>query len=317
MKKEEIPVLIEIWRNQYSKYCNGTVIPDFLSGGENSIMTYLENQINQGNAIISKRDDVITGYIAWMYIDFHNEKSAFCPIIGHAAIEEDSLTIYHELYNHAAQIWVDDDRFNHLWMIYNDDYTLKDMLYDIGFGSHVIDAYTKIQTPVCQFDCKYKISVAIYSDAEALLELINESVHFYIESPIFLKRSVYELDDVINLIKTDHLLVALDNDKPIGIMNLSVQTGYNIENLAPTNTGLINKAGAYIKPEYRGLGIGNGLLNEVMKRCTEKNIQYLHVCFETANPFANVFWRKHFKPIILSVRRTINKDADISKIKLL
>ena len=87
MKKEDIPELIEIWHNQYSKYCSDTVIPDFLSGGKNSIMMYLENQINQGNAIISKKDDVITGYIAWMYFDFHNEKSAFCPIVVHAAIE--------------------------------------------------------------------------------------------------------------------------------------------------------------------------------------------------------------------------------------
>ena len=313
MKKKEIPELIAIWHNQYSKYCSSMVIPDFLSGGEKSIMTYLENQINHGNAIIAKKDDVITGYMAWTYFDFHNEKSAFCPITGHAAIEEDSETIYHELYNYAAQIWVDDDRFNHLWMIYNDDHLLKDMLYDIGFGSHVIDAYTKIQEPVCRTDSKYKISVAAYNDAEVLLELMKESVHFYIESPIFLKRNDYELDDIIDMIKKDHLVVAWDNDLPIGVMNLSVQIGYNIENLASTNTGLISKVGAYIKPKYRGLGIGKCMLNEVMKHCTEKNIQYIHVCFETANPFANIFWRKHFKPIILSVRRTVNKDANITK----
>lgn len=70
-------------------------------------------------------------------------------------------------------------------MIYNDNHTLKDMLYDIGFGSHVIDAYKKIEKPVSQIDSKYRISVAAYSDAEVLLELIKESVHFYIESPIF------------------------------------------------------------------------------------------------------------------------------------
>ena len=311
MKKEDIPELIKIWHSQYSKYCNDTIIPDFLSDGEKSIMMYLENQIDYGNAITSKKDDVITGYIAWMYIDFHNERSAFCPIIGHAAVEEDSQTIYHELYNYAAQIWVDDDRFNHLWMIYNDNHALKDMLFDIGFGSHVIDAYTKIQKPVCQIESKYRISIATCSDAEALFELVKESVRFYIESPIFLKRSVYEPDDIIDIIKTDQLLVAWDNDTPIGIMNLSVQTGYNIENLASTNTGLISKVGAYIKPEYRGLGIGKCMLNEVMKNCAEKNVQYLHVCFETANPFANIFWRKHFKPLILSVRRTVNKDVNI------
>ncbi len=55
MKKEEIPELIEIWHNQYIKYCDSTVIPDFLSGGKNSIMMYLEDQINRGNAIVSKK----------------------------------------------------------------------------------------------------------------------------------------------------------------------------------------------------------------------------------------------------------------------
>ena len=61
------------------------------------------------------------------------------------------------------------------------------------------------------------------------------------------------------MIKTYHLVVAWDNNTPIGVMNLSVQTGYNIENFASTNTGLISKVGAYIKPEYRGLGIGKFL----------------------------------------------------------
>lgn len=313
MKKEDIPEIVGIWRNRYLKYCTDTVIPDFLSGGENRIKGYLENQIDQGNAIISQKGNTVTGYIAWKYFDFHNEKSAFCPIIGHAVIEEDGRTIYQELYNYAAQIWVDDDRFNHLWMIYNDDHALKDMLYDIGFGSHVIDAYTKVQKPAYRMDCKYKITVAADRDAKALLALIKESVRFYMKSPIFLKRDIYNLDDVIDMIKTNHLFVAWDNDAPVGIMNLSVQTGYNIENLASTNTGLISKADAYIKPEYRGMGIGKGLLHEVTMHCVEKNIQYLHVCFETANPFANIFWRKHFKPMILSVRRTVNKDANITE----
>lgn len=274
------------------------------------MLLYLENQIMQENAIISKKDDVIVGYFAWMYFDFHNEKSAFCPIIGYATFEEDGQTIYHTLYNYAAQQWEEEDRFNHLCMIFNDDYPLKDMLYDIGFGSHVIDDYLKVQKPVCQTTSKYKISRATSGDAEVLLELAKESIYYYLNSPIFLRRSDFELDDVIDIIKTDYLLVAWDNDTPIGFMNLSVQRGYNIENLASTNTGLISKVGAYIKPEYRGRGIGKCLLNKAINNCTEQNISYLHVCYETANPFAKIFWRKYFKTIILSVRRTVNKDIN-------
>lgn len=313
MKEEEIPELIEMWHNQYSKYCNSTVIPDFMNGGENSIRMYLENQINYGNAFVSKKDDIITGYIAWMYIDFHNEKSAFCPIIGHAVIEADSQATYRELYNYAAQLWVENNCFNHLWMIYNDNHNLKENLYDIGFGSHVIDAYKKIKEPVVMTNSKYKISRATNSDAKALIDLIKESGQYYLQSPIFLKRSSYDLADVLEIIEKDSLFVAWNNDMPIGIMNLSVQTGYNIENLSTVNTGLINKVGAYIKSEYRGLGIGTCLLNELQKHCIKNDIQHIHVCFETANPFANNFWRKHFNPIILSVRRTINKDINMIK----
>ncbi len=82
------------------------------------------------------------------------------------------------------------------------------MLYDIGFGSHVINAYTKVQKPVSQTNCKYKISRATYSDAEVLLKLIKESVQYYLNSPIFLKSSNYELNDVIDIISTEHLLVS-------------------------------------------------------------------------------------------------------------
>jgi len=313
MKKEDIPDLIKIWHVQYSRYCNTTVIPDFMCGGESSIKMYLENQISYGNAFIAKKEDTIVGYISWMYINFHNEKSAFCPIIGHATSEEDSHTIYHELYNYAAQLWVENDCLNHLWMIYNDNYDLRNILYDIGFGSHVIDAYVKVKEPVALTKSKYKISKATNNDIEVLMELINESGQYYLQSPIFLKRGNYDLADVMEIVETDSLFVAWDNDMPIGIMNLSVQTRYNIENLSTVNTGLINKAGAYIKPEYRGIGIGTCLLNEVKKYCFENDISYIYVCFETANPFANIFWRKHFKPIILSVRRTINKDINTTR----
>lgn len=310
MKLKDIPVLICMWRNQYLRYTNNELMSDFLSDGEDSIVLYLEQQINQGNAIVAKNENVILGYIAWMYIDFHNEKSAFCPIIGHASIEEDSQTIYHEMYNYAAQKWVDNNRFNHLWMIFNDNYILKNMLYDIGFGSHVIDAYAKVQKPVYRTNNKYIISKATYSDADVLFNLIKESVNYYSNSPIFLKRSTYELDDIIDIIQTDNLFVVWDNEVPIGVMNLSVQEGYNIENLACTNTGLISKVGAYIKPEYRGMGIGKCLLSEIMHQCIQYNVQFIHVSFETANPFANIFWRKHFEPMILSVRRTVNKDIN-------
>lgn len=310
MEKEDIPCLIEMWHNQYSKYCNKEVFPDFWSGGKNSITRYLENQIKQDNAIICRKDGLIVGFMAWMYFDFHNERTAFCPIIGHAAVENDSQTIYHRLYMYAAHKWVENNRFNHLWMIFNDDFVTRDMLYDIGFGSYVIDACMNVSKVKIGIDQTYVITKANTEDVDVLYDLVKESMQYYLDTPIFLKRHAYTKQEITEIIEHSNLFVAWDQKNPIGFMNLSVNQDYDTESLASLNSGLINELGAYIKPEYRGTGIGKRLLNELINSCLETNIPYLHVCFETANPFANRFWRKYFKPIVLSVRRTVNKDAN-------
>ena len=59
--------------------------PDFWDGGKETIESYLIQQIEKGDAIAAKTDKTIVGYMAWMCFDFHNEKTAFCPIVGHAA----------------------------------------------------------------------------------------------------------------------------------------------------------------------------------------------------------------------------------------
>jgi GNAT superfamily N-acetyltransferase len=73
----------------------------------------------------------------------------------------------------------------------------------------------------------------------------------------------------------------------------------------------ISPLGIYIKSEYRGKGIGKSLLDKVFQYCKDNGIKYIHVDFETANTNANNFWPKYFNPIILSVRRTVNKDVNI------
>lgn len=313
MQKEDVSIIVEMWHKQYIKHCNSELCPDFWSGGKNSIALYLKSQIEQGNAIICKNEDTVVGFMAWMYFDFHGERTAFCPIIGHAAEGNNSQVIYQKLYTYAAHQWVKDNRFNHLWMIFNDDCITKDMLYDIGFGSYVADACMNVSKIKIEADDTYRITKAKPEDADALYALVKQSIQYYLETPIFLRRHAYTKQEIADIIEHNSLFVAWDKNSPIGFMNLSVNQEYDTESLACPNSGLIDELGAYIKPEYRGAGVGKRLLNELIHSCVTTDIPYLHVCFETANPFANRFWRKYFKPIVLSVRRTVNKDADIAK----
>lgn len=79
------------------------------------------------------------------------------------------------------------------------------------------------------------------------------------------------------------------------------------------NDGLLDEIGAFVQPDYRGgKGLGKQLEKAAFDYCRSNGISRLHVDFETANPYANRFWRKDFNPMLLSVRRTINKNINTS-----
>jgi len=310
MKKEDIPQAMIIWHRQFAKYCSNDSLPDFWNGGKETIQSYLMQQIEKGNAIIAKTGEILVGYMAWMCFDFHNEKTAFCPIVGHATLVENEESIYHALYTASSQKWVQDNRFNHLWMIFYDDNDLKDMLYDIGFGSYVIDACQKVSKNMLQTNCPYRITRAVSNDADALLMLENELDQYLLNSPIFLKREKYSRGNIVQAINRNGVFIAWDDNRLIGVMSTNVEQGYHFEKLTTTDSGYIGRIGAFVKSEYRGKGVGTKLLREVFDYCAEAGKSFVHVSYETANPYANRFWPKYFKPTIRSVRRTINKDAN-------
>ncbi len=81
MKNEDIPCALEIWHTQFVKYCGNGISPDFWIGEKETVKSYLFKQIEKGNAIVAKMNEMVVGYMAWMYFDFHNERTAFCPIV--------------------------------------------------------------------------------------------------------------------------------------------------------------------------------------------------------------------------------------------
>lgn len=310
MKNEDIPFALEIWHAQFIKYCGYGSFPDFWIGGKETIEAYLLDQIEKGNAIVAKMNERVVGYMAWMYFDFHRERTAFCPIIGHAAIMEDEEKIDRQLYNVSSQKWVQDNRFNHLWMTFYEDTYIQNMLYDIGFGSYVMDACQKIQPDMFQATCPYKITKAESNDVDALLRLANETIHYYSDAPIFLKRDKFSRDYITQIVHQEQAFIAWDHDRMIGVMGLNLNQGYHFERLTSASSSYIGHIGAYIMPDYRGKGVGTGLLKEVFDYSLKSGKPFIHVSYETANPLASKFWPKYFKPVIRSVRRTINKDAN-------
>jgi len=312
MEESDINEVIDLWFINYLNYCNEQIIPNFFPNGKVYIENYLMKRIKNGEAIIIKVNNNISGYFTWIYFNFHNEKSAFCPIIGHCVKNEmEKENIYKELYNFVSEEWVKNDVFNHLLMIYYKDLILRDFSYNLGFGSYVGDVCKKVNTTMEEINCKFKITQATNVDCESLYKLVEESRRYYLSAPIFLKRDVIIQDDINKIIENKPIFLSWDNNKLIGFINMEINDKYDIENLSVPGSAIISPLGIYIRSEYRGKGIGKSFLNRIFHYCNENSIKYIHASFETSNITANKFWTKYFNPIVLSVRRTINKDVNM------
>ena len=144
METADISEALDLWKKQFVQYCYSGSFPPFHAGGEAAAEKYIKKQISSGNAIAAVENNSLAGYMAWMTFDFHNERTAFLPIAGHAAVLSDEISIYSAMYRHASQNWVKDNRFNHLWMTYYDDEKIKNELYELG-SVHMLLMLVKAQ----------------------------------------------------------------------------------------------------------------------------------------------------------------------------
>ncbi len=310
MEREHVAQSVKIWSEQYRLHCNNKAFPEYWKTNTSDIEGFLNEKINNKNAIVALIDNQVAGFLTYDEFNFNGENSTFSPAIGHTAVEEYKELVYLSLYKYISQKWVDRDVLNHLWMIFFNDIKLKNLLFDIGFGSHLIDAFSNLDIKQDK-ESECKITVANADDVDNLYELIKESDLYYRSAPIFLRRPGVSKENVLEMVSNGTVFIAWEKETAVGFINLNISDSSDPEALFDKNTGLIDDIGAYIKPEYRSKGIGSRLLRVIGDYCRQNNISTVHVDFETSNPFANKFWRKYFDPMLISMRRTINKNINI------
>lgn len=310
MQESDIAQAVNIWVEQYKRYCsNDEAFPSNWINNTIGIEEFLVSKVKDGTAIVVKSDNNLVGYLIYEEFQFNGEKSVFCPSVAHAVIEEYKEEGYLALYKSISKDWVDRNVFNHLWAINYNDSKLRSILYDLGFGSHLIDAFTCTNTKI-KSNSEYKVRRAELQDIDILFNLVEESREYYSSAPLFLKRDQYSIKEISEIVQNGNVFIAWEGNNAIGFINVSISQEDNIIELSTHNSGLIDEIGAYIKPEYRGKGLGKELLRNVFDYCNNNGVKGIHVDFETANLFANKFWRKYFSPMLLSVRRTINKNIN-------
>ncbi len=311
MKKEDIDRAIEIFCSQYERYCgNNDNFPDTWRQGNRDIEEFLISRVDAGRALAARSGNELIGYLCYDVFDFNGESSAFCPTMGHSSLEEFKQDVYHSLYASVSQEWVKQNIFNHMWTIFSNDKELERMLFDLGFGSYLVDVFSK---PIVDVEGNPDIDItrASSDDVAVLHELVDETRDFYRSAPLFLRRERISEIAILNIISDGNVFIAWDGDKPVGFINMSVAEDNDTIDLSVAGCGMIDLIGIYIKPEYRSMGIGIGLLKSISDHCLANDIPLIHADFETANLFGNKFWRKHMHPMLLSMRRTINKNVNV------
>lgn len=310
MQESDIAQAIKIWGEQYKLYCSSDEsFPSIWTKNTIGIEEFLKRKVEDRTAIVVKSDNNLIGYLTYDEFPFNGEKSAFCPSIAHAAIDEYKEEAYLLLYSNISKEWVGRNIYNHMWTINYNDTKLRGILYDLGFGSYLIDAFTCTNIKI-NSNSEYDIRKAELQDIEILYNLVEESREYYSSAPLFLKRDIYSRNDISEIVQKGSVFIAWEGNNAVGFINISVSQRDNIIDLSIRNNGLIDEIGVYIKPGYRGRGLGKELLQNILDYCNNNDIKSIHVDFETANLYANKFWKKYSNPMLLSVRRTINKNIN-------
>jgi GNAT superfamily N-acetyltransferase len=305
----DISEAIDLWQKQSQHFNAGKQIYPFWVDKNEAIEIYLKSVISDGNAFIAKLNGKLAGFITCNIFDFHGASSAICHFIGNAAAIDNRERIYLALYNIFCEHCVSRKALVHYIAICPDDTEIRELLFNLGFGAYVIDAFAQFNKSM-DFMSGYNIGLAHISDAAKIFELYCESQKYFLSSPIYLKLPLSALARIEEKIKQDSVYTAKNNGKVIGVWDLELANEDNIYRLYSKNNALVcGEIGAYIKEEYRGKGIGNDFIKIVSDFCMENEAVCAHVPWETFNPSANKFWRKYFTPASLALKRVIHADT--------
>jgi hypothetical protein len=220
MQESDIAEAIAIWTQQYELYCGSSdLFPQYWIENDKDVIQFLEKKAKNGKAIVIKSCNKLLGYLAYDEFPFNGEKTVFCPAIAHAAVDEYKEEAYLSLYKFISNEWVGRDIFNHMWTIFYNDTKLRNILYDLGYGSYLVDAYTHkngtlIINPV------YEVKEAKLQDAEILYDLVEESREYYRSAPIFLNRDPYSKESIEAIINNNKVFIAWEAHDAIGFIHV-------------------------------------------------------------------------------------------------
>lgn len=266
--------------------------------------------IEEGYGVVALSEGQVVGYLCFYdpwpgAFDTEDALGTFSPLHANGAVKENRYRIYQDMYAYAAG-YLAKNRIKGLGVcLYAHDETAKKALFEYGFGMRCKDSIQKIaafdQYPTYNPELQFR---ELKVEEFPLVRDMRFELHEHLkESPCFIQSGADDFTRWITRVEGGdrRTFVAVKDEK----IAAYIDVGEEGENFATVNPKMRSIQGAYCRPEYRGMKIGDDLLRYVAGAMKEEGFEYLGVDFESYNPTANRFWGKHFKEYTNSVTRKI------------
>lgn len=265
--------------------------------------------VDFGMGVAAVEDGVLLGFLA-AYPPFFpafstNATGAHSPAHAHGVLPGQEARVWPRLYQAAAEHWVRAGCGCHSITLYAHDRAAQEVLSRYGFGIRCMDAVRSLTSidavPVDGFRFDW------WSDWDAAVPLRRALAQHLGQSPCFLPTSEADFQRWDARSRTDgRRMFAAQRD---GRLIAYIEVNDDGEHYATETEGMMNICGAYCLPAFRSQGLMPALLDALIAALAAEGHTCLGVDFESFNPTAYGFWRKHFSIYTHSVVRRIDEQA--------
>jgi GNAT superfamily N-acetyltransferase len=304
--QQHLDSAIELFLKGYSEEkLNNPFLPSRALDDPSWIRTKLQSALYNPGVVVVEDNKLLAYLVSGDFFFRKGQQAAFVPEYGHSAINERKQRLYQIMYQALAQEWLNRGCHLHLIGHFAHDNLLQTTLYHFGFGLLIAERL-RDDSSLGRFPGK---TIKEIHNPSELINLHMEHIRYYSESPIFISRSTDStsaLDDLRTHAQNgDAIFTYYDQSEPCAYMIVgeSSNTG---EGFLLQNTKTAQIKSAYARTEFRGIGIGEALLQHAIQWAQQHGYERVFVEHETANVAGGNFWSKYFTPYLYFSMRYID-----------
>jgi GNAT superfamily N-acetyltransferase len=303
---EDIPDSARLFAERYAHLRAG--IPELPPGWEEAqrVTGMIDQIMAAGPGLVAREGDGLRGYLGGWIIGEGAERWVYVPEWGHGAAMSGRRRTWEALYAALLPEWLDRGaRVHRITLMAGDE--LIEALSWLSFGATTVDAMRGTDGIESDTFPVRRGSVADTDIVVALRDglrrhLQSTPVYLVLPDPIDPEAERAKLADPA--IAT---LLAEEDGKVTGFLRI----GPSADGVATIvkDPGTASITGAFTLGDRRGAGVGSCLLNAALSWARDEGYVRVAVDFEPMNLLAARFWTATFRPVAVTMSRSIDPRA--------